>query len=231
MKNCVAPKDLPADALESGLPGMYELRPYRWGGCKSMISLSRGALLSAWLALLSSCAVDAAGEQVMGNSQRPLMDFTDADQTRWIAVNDGVMGGISEGRTEFADGLMRFTGDLSLANNGGFSSVRTRDRSFDLSQADALRLRVKGDGRRYELRLATDARFRRSPVSYRAQFGTAAGEWMEVSIPLASLQPSYRGFALRGPPLDPSRVEEIGLLIADGREGRFDLLLDWIAAE
>ena len=36
---------------------------------------------------------------------------------------------------------------------------------------------------------------------------------------------------LQGPPLDPAQVREIGLLIADKREGPFTLLVDWIAVE
>ena len=160
-----------------------------------------------------------------------LMDFSNDDPVRWYAVNDGVMGGLSQGAPTRSGGQMRFSGVLSLANNGGFSSVRSRGQIFDLSDFEALRLRVQGDGRPYQLRLATDARFRGSPVSYGATFKTEAGRWIEVSIPLASLQPSYRGNALDGPPLDRSRVQEIGLLIGDQREGPFSLLVDWIGAE
>jgi monofunctional biosynthetic peptidoglycan transglycosylase len=159
------------------------------------------------------------------------MDFSDDDRIRWYPVNDGVMGGLSQGAPTRSGGQMRFSGVLSLANNGGFSSVRSRGQAFDLSDVQALRLRVQGDGRTYQLRLVTDARFRGSPVSYGATFTTDAGRWIEVNIPLASLQPSYRGNALGGPPLDRSRVQEIGLLIGDQREGPFSLLVDWIAAE
>ncbi|MGE4071621.1 MAG: CIA30 family protein [Lysobacterales bacterium] len=167
----------------------------------------------------------------MTTPAQTLMDFSDSDQTRWYAVNDGVMGGLSQGAPVRQDGQLRFSGVLSLANNGGFSSVRTSGRSFDLSGIEALRLRVKGDGRSYQLRLATDARFRGSPVSYGATFATEADRWIEVRIPLDDLKPSYRGYQLEGPPLDPARVQEIGLLIGDKREGAFSLLVDSIAAE
>lgn len=157
------------------------------------------------------------------------MDFSGAaGEPAWTAVNDGVMGGLSQGRATIADGQLRFWGTLSLANNGGFSSVRTTGRRFDLGGATAMILRVKGDGRTYQLRLATDARFRGSDVSYGAGFPTAAGEWTDVRIPFDSLVPTYRGKRLEGPPLDLSKVEEIGLLIGDKREGAFELLVDWI---
>jgi len=160
-----------------------------------------------------------------------LMDFSDADDVRWYAVNDGVMGGLSQGEPTRVDGQLRFSGALSMANNGGFSSVRTANRAFDLSGREALRMRVKGDGRSYQLRLATDARFRGSPVSYGAPFQTVADEWLEVRIPLTTLRASYRGYQLDGPALDRSAVQEIGLLIGDKREESFRLLVDWIVAE
>jgi len=68
-------------------------------------------------------------------------------------------------------------------------------------------------------------------VSYGGEFATEAGQWIEVRVPLATLVPTVRGFRLDGPPLDPSSVREIGLLIADQREGAFALDVDWIGLE
>jgi monofunctional biosynthetic peptidoglycan transglycosylase len=92
-------------------------------------------------------------------------------------------------------------------------------------------LRVKGDGRTYQLRISTDARFRGSPVSYGMDFPTSADEWVEVRVPLDQLRPSWRGRQLDGPPLDLSKVEEIGLLIGDQREGPFALKVAWMNLE
>lgn len=152
-------------------------------------------------------------------------------EPRWVAVNDGVMGGRSRGGPALADGQLQFRGELSLANNGGFSSVRTLGVEYDFGGASAVVLRVRGDGRPYQLRLATTARFRGMAVSYAGEFATVAGQWIEVCVPLDSLVPTVRGFRLDGPPLEPSRVREIGLLIADGREGVFALDVDWIGLD
>lgn len=180
------------------------------------------------LLLASPAAALAAPEPAM----KTLFSFEPgADEPRWVAVNDGVMGGRSRGGPEVVDGQLRFSGVLSLENNGGFSSVRTWGRDYDFSGASAVVLRVRGDGRPYQLRLATDARFRGITVSYGAEFQTVAGEWREVRVALADLRPSAHGFALRGPPLDAANVREIGLLIGDKREGPFALAVDWIALE
>ena len=155
--------------------------------------------------------------------------------TEWIAFTDQVMGGVSTAEVRqherYGSACTCLSGRTSLENNGGFSSVRTVGRSFDFSGATAVVLRVRGDGRSYQLRLATDARFRGITVSYGGEFGTEAGQWTEVRVPLADLRPSAHGFALQGPPLDASRIRELGLLIGDKREGPFRLEVDWIGVE
>lgn len=163
---------------------------------------------------------------------RTLVSFDESPkEPRWIAVNDGVMGGRSSGSPTVENGELEFRGELSLANNGGFASVRSVGRDFDLSDGSVVVLRVWGDGRRYQLRLATDARYRGISISYGAEFETTAGEWTQARLPLASLTPTVRGSRLQGPPLATSQIREIGLLIADKREGAFALKVDWIAVE
>lgn len=165
----------------------------------------------------------------MGTLPRTLTTFSGAaDEPAWVAVNDDVMGGVSTGAPTIADGQLRFAGTLSLDNNGGFASVRTTGRTYDFSDAAAIVLRVRGDGRTYQVRLATDARIRRSAIAYGAEFRTAAGEWIEVRIPFTRLVPTFRGRTLDGPPLGLANVQEIRLLIGDDREGPFALVVDWI---
>ena len=163
---------------------------------------------------------------------RPIFTFEESPgEPRWVAVNDGVMGGRSTGGPRVAGGRLEFTGELSLANNGGFASVRSVGAGFDLRNATTVVLRVRGDGRRYQLRLATDATYRGVAVSFGAGFDTTAGQWIEVRVPLDSLEATVRGSRLQGPPMDAARVREIGLLIADKREGPFALSVDWIAVD
>lgn len=152
------------------------------------------------------------------------------DAPSWKAVNDGVMGGLSQGGPELKEGHLVFSGKLSLENNGGFSSVRTSDGPWNLKGMEGMRLRVMGDGRTYNLRIGTEARYRGSRIAYQAKFPTTKGEWTQVAVPFASLSPSYRGSALNGPPLDLSQVAEIGIILADKNEGPFEIKIDWIKA-
>lgn len=186
-------------------------------------------LFSALCALISSCFSRAEDPE---SPMKKLMEFKDqATEPEWIAVNDGVMGGLSKGGPDVKDGSLRFTGNLSLENNGGFSSIRTLDQKYDFSGKTAVVIRLKGDGRTYQLRVATDARFRGSAVSYGAEFATEKGKWIEVKVPLESLSPTWRGMKLKGPNFDSSKVEELGFLIGDKISGVFEIEVDWIAVE
>lgn len=194
-----------------------------------------GVISSFTAALTVFAAVSLAEEQAAEGGAEPApklhIEFTgEADEPEWGAVNDGVMGGLSKGGAVVKEGELHFSGTLSLENNGGFSSVRTKDRAFDLSGTKEMILKVKGDGRSYQLRLSTDARHRGSRISYGGEFATTAGEWVEVRVPFEKLEPSHHGNKLAGPPLDLSKVEEIGLLIGDSREGEFALTVAWMKA-
>ncbi len=71
-----------------------------------------------------------------------------SDACCWPATNDGVMGGISQGQSEItSEGTLRFFGCVSLENNGGFSSIRSREEAKDLSAYNGILIRVRGDGK------------------------------------------------------------------------------------
>jgi monofunctional biosynthetic peptidoglycan transglycosylase len=147
----------------------------------------------------------------------------------WSIVDDGVMGGLSQGQMEIQeDGILRFFGTLSLENRGGFSSVRSKSVMFDWSDATALRLRVKGDGRTYQLRLSTDAEYRGGEVSFQASFATKKDAWVEVTVPFTSLRGSWRGVSLPDQKFDAAKIRRIGLLLGDKQAGPFALEVDWI---
>jgi monofunctional biosynthetic peptidoglycan transglycosylase len=154
-----------------------------------------------------------------------------SEEPGWAAQNDGVMGGVSSGKAEIEDDELHFSGVLSLENNGGFAQIYSQTDVSDFSNYSAVKLRVKGDGRTYQFRMATDARFRGSRIAYRAEFTTEADEWIEASIPFESFVPSFRGRILSEPPLDLKAVREIALLLGDGTPGAFSLKVDWIGLE
>lgn len=160
-----------------------------------------------------------------------LAEFTPAEVQAlgWRVVDDGVMGGLSKGSFVVSpEGIATFSGRLSLENNGGFSSVRTTDLNRDLGAFPGLILRVKGDGRTYQLRFNTDARWRGMEVSFKAEFATQKGEWIEVKVPFQNFTGSFRGRTLRDEVFEPKKIRRLGVLLGDKNPGDFKLELDWI---
>lgn len=158
---------------------------------------------------LSPSAAAALIEQISlaFGEQRPIFDFAqpgDLEQI-WGALNDGVMGGVSQSSIRFSDGLAYFSGQVSTANSGGFASVRTRNLPpADLSGYAGVLLRVKGDGQRYKFMLRTETNW--DGVAYCCSFDTVADQWLNLRIPFADLVPIFRAKTVPDQPLDPSRV-------------------------
>lgn len=162
-----------------------------------------------------------------------LDDFNDirAAIKRWTTVNDNVMGGKSKGGPTFANGVLTFAGSTNT-DGGGFSSIRTNPEDHDLSGQAGLLLRVRGDGRTYMASLRTDASTDRWKIPFRAEFETVEGEWQTVFIPFEKFTPTFWGREIRDnpPTLELDKVQAIGLMIYDKKDGPFKLEVDWIKA-
>ncbi|MEM7672500.1 MAG: CIA30 family protein [Verrucomicrobiota bacterium] len=173
--------------------------------------------------LVSKLTADSEPERELGL----LFDFTGENASRaWMAVNDGVMGGRSSGGARIVAGGMEFTGTLSLENNGGFASLR-QSVNLDLSEYSGIYLKVKGDGRTYQLRTESTARlWGRWPVSFSTEFKTEAGQWQEFYLPFAGQTQGWRGRELRGYSFDKSEVRMLGLLLGDKTPGPFTLQVE-----
>ncbi len=142
----------------------------------------------------------------------------------WQIVNDGVMGGVSESTIRrTSSGNAVFEGNVSLKNNGGFASVRTIQPN-NLSEYEGLRIRVKGDGKSYYLRLKSAQKNRLTSYSYESRFQTTSGEWMEISLPFSEFSPVFMGRSIRNvDPLDLENIAELSFMIRDNQEGPFQL--------
>jgi monofunctional biosynthetic peptidoglycan transglycosylase len=162
------------------------------------------------------------------DEDRVLFEFGKPDAAKqWQAVNDGVMGGRSDGRFKMTDSkTMEFFGTLSLENNGGFASVRSRPTTVNLKSGDSIAARVRGDGREYTMNLYMPRGS--GGYSFRQTFKTKKDEWIEVSFPVDTFVATYRGRVFRDQKIDPSKVNSVGFLLGDKKAGPFKLELEWI---
>jgi hypothetical protein len=154
-----------------------------------------------------------------------LFDFTDpAAVLGWHAIDDRVMGGISRSRLRHDPaGHAVFEGEVSLAQGGGFASVRSPAGDFGRPGVTACTVEVRSAGMQaFKLSLFTDDRF--DGVSHQAGFAPPGSGWQVLTLPLASFRARFRGREVPGAgPLDPARIRQLGLMVAGRQAGPFAL--------
>ena len=150
-----------------------------------------------------------------------IFKFTsDSDLSNWNIVDDVVMGGRSNGKFFLnTDGHGVFKGDVSLENNGGFSSVRYNMDALDIRNYSTIVLRLKGDKKSYQFRTKS-SKFQRH--SYITTFDTS-GDWQTIEIVLSDLYPAFRGRKLNIENFPGETLTELAFLIGNKKEESFEL--------
>ena len=177
-------------------------------------------ILAIWSLLFGFFETGMAAEPI----GKLLTDFSDASVAKqWVSVNDNVMGGISEGGVRISeDNTLVFSGNLSLENRGGFTSIRTRPKDLNLDGYDTIALRLKGDGRIYYINLMNSSRS--AAASYRAPIKTKKDNWQEIRISLKDfVYTSFGRIVARAAPLKAKDVQSLGITLADKKAGSFRL--------
>ena len=146
-----------------------------------------------------------------------LFDFCDGSADVgdvWDALDDVVMGGVSESNLVLNSEGALFCGNVSTANSGGFVSARTRNfaEPFDLSDCEGVELRVKGDGKRYKFILRNSGRW--DDVAFCFSFNTVAGIWTTARIPFAELVPTFRARTVPDAAFEPSRISALQMMLS-----------------
>lgn len=160
-----------------------------------------------------------------------ITDFKSSETNlKWRTVNDTVMGGRSSSSVQFADGKMLFKGEINT-NGGGFTSIRFPLNIADLSDYSIIQLNLKSDARFYKLTFVSDARYRGRRVSFQGDIPlTPKGELTKVNVSLDNLQASLFGRKLRGIKFNKDKVVTMGIILADGVDGPFELEVESIMA-
>jgi hypothetical protein len=146
-----------------------------------------------------------------------------SDLKGWVIVNDDVMGGVSSGNLYLnKDGNGVFEGSISTDNNGGFSSIRFNCDKILVNSATIIKLKIKGDGKRYQLRIKSN---RDDYHSYVYSFKTS-GKWEIITIPLNEMYASFRGRKLKMQNFNNNYFKQISFLVGNKRDERFKLLIE-----
>ncbi len=150
--------------------------------------------------------------------QETVIDFTTPVTTlaeMWGALDDVVMGGVSQSSVEQNHSGALFTGFVSTANSGGFASVRTRNFSppLNLSAYQGVQLQLKGDGKRYKFLMRDSNRW--DSLAYSASFDTVRDEWITVRIPFETLRPVQRAKTVNNAPtLNLNSIQSLQFMLS-----------------
>ncbi|WP_394201060.1 CIA30 family protein [Shewanella waksmanii] len=153
---------------------------------------------------------------------------------QWQIINDTVMGGVSRSQVDTVNRQLHFSGTVSIANNGGFASIKAPISISPVNSTPAvlnpnkptIKITVKGDGNCYQLRLQTCESIYDSPKNYQSYFTTAANQWQHFYFSHEQFVESYRGqvFPQRPHP-NLAALSHIGFLIANQRNQDFHLII------
>ena len=172
-----------------------------------------------------SAATTATKASMPASEPKPL--FQTDDIADWRPSNDTVMGGRSSSRILLSDdGTTLIKGRVSLENNGGFASVRLNRLEDGLQGAQEVTLKVKGDGKTYQLRFSMPTDGYSGRISYTAPFETQAGTWTEHTFTSEDFAPVWRGQDVpSAEPFDLQQATGLRILISDKQVGPFALEL------
>ena len=163
-------------------------------------------------------------------SDAPLkIDFGQSrDGRNWRVINDGVMGGLSQGSAYLTEDGLNFMGRISLDNNGGFASLRSPYRNMDLRSFKEVRIRYRAQGLKLGFRLELNRAF--YLPYYKTDLRVSEGEWITESFLLNDFR-EYRLGKQTGATISDSelaRIIRIGFICAEKKEGDFEIEIDFI---
>ena len=177
-------------------------------------------------ALLQEGRMTSSESTPSNSSARKVFTFEDRSQlANWRIVLDGVMGGLSTGNLSLQGDSMLFTGETSLRNNGGFSSIRCGVPDGTFAESDAIKLRVRGDGRTWIVGTRKSAQM--GGDSYWTRFDTEDGVWLDVIVPIAGMERHFFGQRAPGS-ITPDEVKALEFYMYDKKAGPFSLEVDTI---
>ena len=188
--------------------------------------------------------VKLVSQYIPAATDKLIFDFTNPNaqiKETWGAVDDVVMGGVSQSNIRLGDNQAIFSGIVSTENNGGFASVRTRnfDTPLDLSDYEGIELRVIGDGKRYKFIARCEGKW--DGVGYCYSFDTVYNFPTTIRIPFSDLIPVFRAKTVsEAAQIDASKIYSMQLMLSkfeyDGElnpkfeAGSFALQVDYIKA-
>ena len=162
----------------------------------------------------------------------PMYDFgNNKTGQEWYVINDGVMGGLSQGKLSLTKDYLHYEGRVSLENNGGFASIRAPYGEYDLTPYKSVEIRYKSTS--YDFAFVLENRQRFYEPTYKHNLPSTNNKWVTLKMNLVD----FGGYQL-GRKLNTQLTKQIqseiirmGFISNEKRAGDFDLSIDYIKFE
>ena len=161
-----------------------------------------------------------------GNSL--LFNFSNESEcNNWRVINDGVMGGLSQGKVVYEKDKLVFTGTISLRNNGGFSSLKSPFDYYDISDYSKLKIRYRSEGVKMAMTMETSRYFYNPYFKYEL---ANSSSWKEIVIDLKDFKENRLGRETGNKLMqsDKSDIIRLGFINQEKKEQNFKLEIDYI---
>jgi hypothetical protein len=145
--------------------------------------------------------------------------------TVWRTFTDGVMGGLSKGSSTRevieSKNCLHLTGNVSLANNGGFLQMaldlNKSGRYLDVKNYKGIRMLVRGNGENYYVHIRSADTW--LPWQYYYMTFPTSDKWQTVELPFAGFKPDNLK-----KPINTSKLVSVGIVAAK-KEFRADVAI------
>ena len=147
----------------------------------------------------------------------------------WIMISDRIMGGVTQSKLEYNDNAMRLSGSISLANYGGFASVKTKFNAYDLSGYKGVKIRFKATNQQFAFTLEA-SRYWTYPY-FKGDFSRKKDNTWEEAVIYFSDFKEYQIGDPTGEKLPQSTLKNIvrlGIITTEKKEGPFSIEVDSI---
>jgi len=160
------------------------------------------------------------------------IDFgTEKMGDQWVVLNDGVMGGLSKGKIAMQTNSLQFKGEISLANNGGFASIRSPYGDCALAEKSSVVLSYRTVGYSFAFLLKTDKRYY-NPY-YKLALPHTAGYWKTARLDLMDFEEYIMG-RKTGKKITKEKLKEVirlGIITNEKKADDFFIEINYLKVE
>ena len=147
----------------------------------------------------------------------------------WAVISDNVMGGVTTSKLEYTENTMVLSGNISLANFGGFASVKTAFGQYDLSSYKGVKIRFKSTNQKFAFTLEDKKNW--TQPNFKGNFSSSKPDTWEETILYFKDFKEYRIGEPTGNKLVDASLKNmvrLGIITTEKKEGPFSIEIDYV---